>query len=38
VYLKEQGSRVVLLLNGGDKSSQQKDMAKAKLIWIDYQK
>ena len=33
VYLKEYGEKIVLLLNGGDKSSQQKDIAKAKLIW-----
>jgi putative addiction module killer protein len=36
VYLKEYGEKIVLLLNGGDKSSQQKDIAKAKQIWSDY--
>ncbi len=37
LYLKKYGNRIVLLLNGGDKSSQQKDIKKAKLIWVDYQ-
>ena len=36
VYLKEYGDKIILLLNGGDKSSQQKDIAKAKKIWSDY--
>ena len=36
VYLKEYGEKIVLLLNGGDKSTQQKDIAKAKQIWLDY--
>jgi len=36
VYLKEYGEKIVLLLNGGDKSTQQKDIAKAKQIWSDY--
>ncbi len=38
VYLKNHSGRKVLLLNGGDKSTQQKDIEKAKLIWTDYQK
>jgi putative addiction module killer protein len=36
VYLKEYGEKIVLLLNGGDKSTQRKDIAKAKQIWTDY--
>ena len=36
VYLKEHGEKIVLLLNGGDKSTQQKDIVKAKQIWSDY--
>ena len=36
VYLKEYGEKIVLLLNGGDKSTQKKDIAKAKQIWSDY--
>jgi len=37
VYLKEYNGRIVFLLNGGDKSSQQKDITKAKQLWSDYQ-
>lgn len=37
VYLKEHKGQVVLLLNGGDKSTQQQDIARAKQLWIDYQ-
>ncbi len=37
VYLKETNGRIVLLLNGGDKSSQQKDINKAKQLWEIYQ-
>lgn len=33
VYFKEKDGRVILLLIGGDKSTQQKDIAKAKKIW-----
>jgi len=36
VYLKEYGEKIVLVLNGGDKSTQQKDIAKAKQIWSDF--
>lgn len=36
VYLKEQDGKVVLLLNGGTKSSQQKDIFKAKELWSNY--
>ena len=36
VYLKEYKSRIVLLLNGGTKSSQQNDIAKAKELWSNY--
>lgn len=38
VYYKQQGSTLVILLCGGDKSTQQKDIAKAHLIaaaWED---
>ncbi|RMB64046.1 type II toxin-antitoxin system RelE/ParE family toxin [Dokdonia sinensis] len=33
VYFKEKDSKIVILLIGGDKSSQQKDIDKAKEIW-----
>ena len=36
VYLKKYEERIVFLLNGGDKSTQQKDIVKAKLIWSEY--
>jgi putative addiction module killer protein len=37
VYFAEVGNTVVLLLSGGDKSSQSKDVAKAQVYWKDYQ-
>jgi putative addiction module killer protein len=33
VYFKEKDGRVILLLIGGDKSTQQRDIVKAKDIW-----
>ena len=33
VYFKEKESKIVILLIGGDKSTQQKDIEKAKKIW-----
>ena len=33
VYFKEKESKIVILLIGGDKSSQQMDIEKAKKIW-----
>jgi putative addiction module killer protein len=33
VYFKEKDGRIILLLVGGDKSTQQKDIEKAKEIW-----
>jgi len=33
VYFKEKDSKIIILLIGGDKSSQQKDIEKAKNIW-----
>ena len=33
VYFKEKGNQIVVLLIGGDKSTQQKDIKKAKEIW-----
>jgi putative addiction module killer protein len=36
VYLGRDGSTLVVLLCGGDKSSQVKDIAKAKLLWKEY--
>ena len=33
VYFKEKDGKIILLLIGGDKSNQQKDIQKAKEIW-----
>lgn len=37
VYFAEDGNTIVLLLHGGDKSSQGKDIPKAQGYWQDYQ-
>ena len=34
VYYGKRGNTVVILLGGGDKGSQDKDIAKAKEIWV----
>jgi putative addiction module killer protein len=36
VYFGRDGEEVVLLLMGGDKRSQSKDIAKAQEYWADY--
>jgi len=36
VYLKEYNGRIVFLLNGGTKPSQQKDIEKAKDLWSNF--
>lgn len=33
VYFREQDEKIILLLIGGDKSTQQRDIEKAKEIW-----
>lgn len=33
IYFKETDRKIIILLNGGDKSTQQKDIEKAKEIW-----
>ena len=33
VYFSEKDGKIIILLIGGDKSSQQKDIKKAKEIW-----
>lgn len=33
VYFKEKDGKIILLLIGGDKSTQQRDVKKAKEIW-----
>jgi putative addiction module killer protein len=37
IYFKEHDGCLVLLLIGGDKSTQSKDIEKAKLLWENYQ-
>lgn len=38
VYFGEDGDRLVLLLLGGDKSSQKQDIEQAKIYWKEYKK
>ncbi len=33
IYFVEKSGKIILLLSGGDKSTQQKDIRKAKEIW-----
>ncbi|WP_036487494.1 type II toxin-antitoxin system RelE/ParE family toxin [Myxosarcina sp. GI1] len=37
VYFGQEGDAIVILLSGGDKSSQDKDIRQAKKYWQDYQ-
>ena len=36
VYLGQDGLKMVVLLCGGDKRTQKKDIARAKLLWMEY--
>ena len=36
VYFGKRGSEIVVLLAGGDKSSQLRDIEKAKRYWLDF--
>jgi len=38
VYFKEKDGKIIVLLIGGNKSSQQKDIEKAKEIWTKLNK
>jgi len=38
VYFKEKDRKIIVLLIGGDKSTQQKDIDKAKEIWTKLNK
>ena len=38
VYFSQLGDTIVVLLLGGDKSSQNKDIKQAKLYWQDYKR
>ena len=36
IYYVHEGTKIVLLLAGGDKSTQRKDIQKAKELWKEY--
>ena len=38
VYFGQEGATIVLLLSGGDKSTQTKDIETAKQYWITYRR
>ena len=38
VYYGREGKDIILLLVGGNKRGQQRDIKKAKKYWSDYQK
>jgi putative addiction module killer protein len=38
IYFKETNGKIIILLIGGDKSTQQKDIDKAKEIWKKIEK
>jgi putative addiction module killer protein len=38
VYFEQEGDTIIILLFGGDKSSQDKDIKQAKAYWKDYQR
>ncbi len=38
VYFGQEGDTIIILLSGGDKSSQDKDIKQAKKYWKDYQR
>ena len=38
IYFAQSGATIILLLCGGDKSTQNQDTLKAKQYWTDFQK
>ena len=38
VYLGKDGDKLVILLGGGTKKRQQKDIDRAKELWLEYKK
>jgi putative addiction module killer protein len=37
IYVGQEGARVIILLCGGDKSTQEADIQRAKKYWADYE-
>ena len=38
VYFAQHGDKIIILLCGGDKGSQTKDIEKAKKYWLDFKR
>lgn len=38
VYYGEDGPRIILLLCGGDKGTQKKDIRRAQELWVEYRR
>lgn len=38
LYFGQHGGELIILLCGGNKASQDKDIKRAKMYWIDYEK
>lgn len=38
IYYGKEGDSIIILLCGGDKKTQKRDIAKAAKYWLDYQK
>ena len=36
VYFAQQGAQIVILLGGGDKSTQERDIARAQKLWKQF--